>query len=83
MLETKKSDKAARRKEQVELAEAGFSTFYVTEEQAVRAVIHAERQMGLEPNPRLLSWLEQNVKPIASGTAALLENDKPNAAWRP
>lgn len=83
MLETKKSDRAPRRKEQVELAEAGFSTFYVTEEQAVHAVIHTERQMGLEPNPRLLSWLEQNVKGAAPGTAALLENDTPNGAWKP
>ena len=57
----KKSSKADRRKEQIELANKGLSTIYVTEEQAVRAVIDVERRLGLPPNPKLLNWLEQNV----------------------
>ena len=84
MLETKKGPKAKRRKEQIELANAGLSTFYVTEEQAVRTVIDIEQRMGLEVNPRLLSWLREHVPGNRDKTVeALLANDTPNATWRP
>jgi hypothetical protein len=84
MLETKKSDRAKRRREQIDLAEEGFSTFYVTEEQAVRSVIDVERRMGLEPNPLALAWLRASVPGNwGKDAAALLGNDTPNAAWRP
>lgn len=61
MLETKRTG-GDRREEQIKLVEAGLSTFYVTEEEAVRAVIETERLMGLAPNPRLLRYLQMNVK---------------------
>ena len=84
MLETKKSDRADRRQEQIDLADAGLSTFFVTEEQAVRSVMAAEERMGVEPNPKLLNWLKCNVKGAwHAENQALLENDTPNAAWRP
>lgn len=84
MIETKKSDKADRSEEQIKLAEAGLSTFYVTEEEAVRTIIAAEQRMGLEPNPKLLNWLRGNVKGAwFAENQALLANDLPNAAWRP
>lgn len=83
-LETKKSGKAPRRPEQVRLADLGLSTFYVTEEQAVRTIIDIEQKMGLEPNPALLNWIQCNVQGAwHAENAALLANDTPNAAWRP
>lgn len=84
MLETKKSDRAARRKEQVRYAELGLATFYVTQEQAVRAILDVEQRMGLDPNPALLNWLRCNVKGAwHAEVQALLADDTPNAAWRP
>lgn len=60
-LETKKTG-GTKREAQVELVEEGFSTFVVTEEDFVRAVMAAEERLGLSPNPKLLNWLEVNRK---------------------
>ncbi len=61
MLETKRTG-GPKREAQIDLFEDGLSTFVVTEEDFVRAVIAAEERMGIEVNPRLINWLEVNRK---------------------
>ena len=61
LLETKKTG-GERGEEQISLVEQGYSTFVTTEEDFVRAVMAAEKRMGLTPNPKLVNWLEINRK---------------------
>lgn len=61
LLETKRTG-GKKGADQVDLVEAGLSTFVVTEEDFVRAVMAAEVRLGLAPNPKLVNWLEVNRK---------------------
>lgn len=62
-LETKRAG-GAKRDEQAELVDEGFSAFVTTEEDFVRAVIAAEERLGLPANPNLINWLVVNRRQI-------------------